>query len=61
MMFQKWILLAALGLAAPAMSEELHYNVAEFSESASVRVPKRHDVGYAARGGIGSFARGGEQ
>jgi len=39
MMFQKWILLAALGLAAPAMAEELHYNVAEFSESASVRVP----------------------
>lgn len=39
MMFQKWILLAILGLAAPAMAEELHYNVAEFSESASVRVP----------------------
>ena len=39
MMFQKWVLLATLGLAAPAMSEELHYNVAEFSESASVRVP----------------------
>ena len=38
-MFQKWVLLAALGLAAPAMAEELHYNVAEFSESASVRVP----------------------
>ena len=38
-MFQKWILLAALGLAASAMAEELHYNVAEFSESASVRVP----------------------
>ena len=38
-MFQKWVLLATLGLAAPAMSEELHYNVAEFSESASVRVP----------------------
>lgn len=39
MMFQKWVLLAVLGLAAPAMAEELHYNVAEFSESASVRVP----------------------
>ena len=39
MMFQKWVLLAAAALAAPAMAEELHYNVAEFSESASVRVP----------------------
>ena len=39
MMFKKLALLAILGLAAPAMAEELHYNVLEFSESASVRVP----------------------
>ena len=39
MMFKKLALLAILGLAAPAMAEELHYNVVEFSESAGVRVP----------------------
>ena len=38
-MFKKLALLAILGLAAPAMAEELHYNVVEFSESAGVRVP----------------------
>ena len=39
MMFKKLALLAILGLAAPAIAEELHYNVVEFSESAGVRVP----------------------
>ena len=39
MMFKKLALLAILGLAAPAIAEEMHYNVLEFSESASVRVP----------------------
>ena len=39
MMFKKLALLAILGLAAPAMAEDLHYNVVAFSESASVRVP----------------------
>ena len=38
-MFKKLTLLAILGLAAPAIAEELHYNVVEFSESAGVRVP----------------------
>ena len=32
-------MLAILGLAAPAIAEEMHYNVLEFSESAGVRVP----------------------
>ena len=38
-MFKKLALLAILGLAAPAIAEELHYNLVEFSESAGVRVP----------------------
>lgn len=39
MMLKRCVLLVALACAAPAMAEELHYNVLEFSESASVRVP----------------------
>ena len=39
MMLKRCVLLATLVCAAPAMAEELHYNVVEFSESAGVRVP----------------------
>ena len=39
MMFKRCVLLVILAWAAPAMAEDLHYNVVAFSESASVRVP----------------------
>ena len=39
MMFKRCVLLVILARAAPAMAEDLHYNVVAFSESASVRVP----------------------
>ncbi|MDO4657466.1 SIMPL domain-containing protein [Kingella sp. (in: b-proteobacteria)] len=38
-MFKRCVLLVILAWAAPAMAEDLHYNVVAFSESASVRVP----------------------